>query len=337
MKTGIDPDTTAFIERLPKTETHLHIEAAVPYRLVAGLHSGSAPRESDPSEFWHESFRFDTFEQFEAVLFGVALEWYTSAERYHEAARAIFEDLRAENVRYLETSFHIGIIEMFGIPGEEIIQAIKEAAPEGFEVRVFMGMLRDNYHGEMRKVIDDMPNWQQLDGVDIHGTEEKPLEEWNARAWAEARQAGKTTKAHAGEFTSADSVREVLDFLDVDRVEHGIRAADDPALVERLVRERIPLDTCPISNYKLRAVESMERHPIRPLFDAGVLCTISRDDPVVFGNTVCREYAVLADSLGFSRSELAAVARTGFEIALLPEEDKRRHIEEIDALAGDLG
>ncbi len=329
MNTRIDPETAAFIDRLPKTETHLHIEAAVPYRLVAGLNPEKFG--GDP-ESWAQEYRFDTFKEFEDRLFEMALEWYTSAERYHEAARAIFEELRAENVRYLETSFHIGIIEFLGVPGEEIVQAIKEAAPAGFEVRVFMGIWRDHYQGALKTVIDEMPNWKQLDGVDIHGSEEKPLEEWNARAWEEARAAGKLTKAHAGEFTGADSVREVLDFLRVERVEHGIGAAGDPALVERLAREGIPLDICPISNYKLRAVESMERHPIRRLFDAGVRCTVSRDDPLIFGNTLHQEYAALAGSLGFTHAELAAIARTGFEVALLPDEAKRKHIEEIDTL-----
>ena len=329
MNLKIDPELDDFIRRLPKTETHLHIEAAVPYRLVTDLHPGRFP---DRLESWHEDFRFDTFKQFEDSLFAVALEWYTSAERYHQAAKAVIEELRRENVRYLETSFHIGIIEHLGVPGEEIIQAIKEAAPADFEIRVFMGIWRDHYQGPLKKVIDDMPNWKELDGVDIHGSEEKPLEEWNARAWAEARQAGKLTKAHAGEFTGAGSVREVLDFLEVERIEHGIGAVEAPELVARLAEEGVPLDICPISNYKLRAVESMDTHPIRRLFEAGVRCTVSRDDPTVFGNTLHQEYAALAGNLDFDHSELAAVARTGFEIALLPEDIKRRHIEEIEAM-----
>ncbi len=329
MNTSIDPETAEFIDRLPKTETHLHIEAAVPYRLVAGLDPERFDRHP---EFWAEEYRFPSFQEFEDRLFELALPWFTSAERYHAAARAVMEDLLAENVRYLETSFHIGIIELLGVPGEEIVQAIHEAAPSGFEVRVFVGIWRDHYRGELKKVIDDLPNWKQLDGVDIHGSEEKPLEEWNARAWEEARRAGKLTKAHAGEFTGPESVREVLDFLRVERIEHGIGAAADPALVARLAREGVALDICPVSNFKLRAVKSMEEHPIRPLFDAGVRCTVSRDDPLVFGNSLRQEYAALAGSLGFTRSELAAVARAGFEVARLPEEEKRRHIAGIDAL-----
>ncbi len=329
MNTRIRPETAEFIRRLPKTETHLHIEAAVPYRMVAGLRPGKFPETPD---FWHEDFRFGSFQEFEDNLFALALDWYTSAERYHEAARAVIEELRAENVRYLETSFHIGIIEHLGVPGEEIVQAIREAAPPDFEVRVFMGIWRDHYQGALKGVIDDMPNWRGLAGVDIHGSEEKPLEEWNARAWAEARQAGKLTKAHAGEFTGPGSVREVLDFLRVERVEHGIGATADPQLVARLARDGVTLDVCPISNYKLRAVESMEAHPIRALVDAGVRCTLSRDDPTVFGNTLRQEYAALAGSLGFTHAELAAIARNGFEVALLPDEVKRRNIEEIDAV-----
>jgi adenosine deaminase len=111
-------------------------------------------------------------------------------------------------------------------------------------------------------------------------------------------------------------VREVLDQLKVKRIEHGVRSIEDPELVERLVREGIALDVCPISNLKLAVVPSLRDHPLRALMEAGVVCTVSTDDPIVFGNSLTQEYAVLASELGFSRRELAQISLNGFRVAL---------------------
>ncbi len=319
----------SFVQRLPKTETHLHIEGALPYRLLQDLYPDRFP---ESPTFWADDFRYPTFENFEKTLLDHAILWYTTPERYGEAAAVIFEGLKAQNVRYVETSFHLGIVEFFHISGEAIVRAIKEAAPEGLEVRVFAGMLRNNYTPEMRPIVDDLKNWGLLDGVDLHGVEVWDLEPWTASVWSMVRDAGKETKAHAGEFGGAGNVRQVVEELGVRRVQHGVRAVEDPEVVTLLREVGATLDICPISNVKLRVVPSMDRHPIRHLFDSGIRCTISTDDPFSFGNTLTDEYEALGTRLGFTERELIQVARNGFEVGNMPEAVRQGAFEDLDAL-----
>jgi len=318
-----------FIQRLPKTETHLHIEGALPYRLLQGL---EPDRFREPPPFWADDFRYPSFENFEQILIDHAIHWYTSPERYREAAAIIFEGLKAQNVRYVETSFHLGIVEFFDLSGEAIVRAIKEAAPAGMEVRVFAGMLRNHYTPSMKPVIDDLQNWDLLDGVDLHGVEVWDLEPWTASIWSTVRAAGKETKAHAGEFGGADNVRQVIEELHVRRVQHGVRAVEDPEVVSLLREVDATLDICPISNLKLQVVSSMDRHPIRQLFDSGIRCTVNTDDPFSFGNTLTGEYAALGSELGFTPRELIQVARNGFEAGTMPESVRGEALKELDAL-----
>ncbi len=330
---GKDSTLEQFIHRLPKTETHLHIEGALPREFLRRLDPG---KFTEPPPFWKKDYRFDSFAHFERELLALALPWYNSPERYHDAAQAVFARHLEQNVRYVETSFASGIIEFLGVPGPEIAAAIREAAPPGLEARIFMGIHRNGCGEKMKPVIQDSLHWPHLDGIDLHGDETLPLEDWTKPFYAEAKAAGKFLKAHAGECVGPESVRLIIEELEVTRIEHGVRAIED-ADVTRLLTERgVTLDICPSSNVKLRVAPSMREHPIRPLFDAGIRCTISTDDPIIFGNTLSGEYLALAKELGFTRQELARLARCGFETALLPAAERDKHLADIAACAGDL-
>ncbi|MGA3008180.1 MAG: adenosine deaminase [Opitutaceae bacterium] len=329
----ISADISGFIKSLPKTETHLHLEGALPYELLAAWQPATFPAHP----FFHApDHRFATFPEFDRALLGHALPWFTSAERYHEAARAVFARHVAQNVRYVETSFHLPVTQFINVPGREILAAIRSAVPAGLEVRLFAGMLRTDYAGPLRAVIDDLENWDDLAGVDLHGWEGIPTEPWTARVWARLRAAGKITKCHAGEFDGAHRVREAIEQLGVARVQHGVRAVEDPAVVALACARGVTFDVCPISNVRLRVVPAMAEHPIKKLLAAGVSCTVSTDDPLIFANSVDDEYAALAGELGFTRGELAQVARNGWEVALVDGARRRAALAEIERLTADV-
>ncbi len=328
-----DPDLLRFIRSLPKTETHLHLEGALPWEM---LHDLDPARFPEPPASWADDFRFDSFAHFDAELLGMAMHWFTSPERYHEAAKVIFRGHLDQNVKYVETSFASGAVEFGGIDGAAVAEAIRAAVPDGLTVRIFMAMHRNGYSQSSRGSVEDSVRWEHLDGIDLHGDESVPLDSWAPRLWRRAAGEGKHVKAHAGEFGGAGSVRQVVDELGVRRVQHGIRAIEDPALVRRLAEEGVALDVCPISNVKLRVVPGFEGHPLRSLLDAGVVCTVSSDDPISFGNTLTDEYVVLAERMGFTRGELAAVARNGFRVALCDPMFLEPHVRELDALVEEL-
>ena len=127
-----DTNLRTFIHALPKTETHLHIEGALPWRLLQEL-DGIKYAATPPS--WEGHFKFRDFAHFDETLLGHAMAWYVSPERYHHAATEVFKELKAQNVRYVETSFASGVIEFFGVHGKGILDGILSAVPEGLEVR----------------------------------------------------------------------------------------------------------------------------------------------------------------------------------------------------------
>jgi adenosine deaminase len=331
----LPPKLGAFIRALPKTETHLHVEGALPYdELLRPLDPAKYP--ADPP-FRRREYRYETFPAFEKILLDHALPWFTSAERYYEAAQVMFAGHLAQNVRYVETSFHLAVTHFISVPGPEIIAAIRAGAPPGVEVRVFTGMLRSDYDGPLRATIDALADWDGLAGVDLHGFERMPTEPWSARIWARVRAAGKVTKCHAGEFDGARRVREAIEELGVNRVQHGVRAVEDPAVLA-LARDRgVTFDVCPISNVGLRVAPSLSEHPLRRLLAAGIRCTVSTDDPLCFANTLIEEYESLAAEAGFTAAELARVAKNGWEVADVPAEVRRQRHADIDGLLAGFG
>lgn len=323
-----------FIQALPKTETHLHIEGALPYELLTAWQPEQWP--PDPG-FRARSYRYASFPEFERILLDHALPWFTSAERYHEASKAIFARHVAQNVRYVEISFHLPVTEFVKLPGPEIIAAIRAAVPDALEVRIFAGILRANFAGGLRPIIDQLHTWEGLAGVDLHGHEQIPTHPDTAAVWARLRAAGQVTKCHAGEFDGAARVREAIEVLGVMRIQHGIRAIEDPAVVRLAVERGVTFDVCPISNVGLKVVPSMKDHPLRRLMLAGIRCTVSTDDPLCFANTVNEEYETLAAELTFTRAELARLARNGWEVADVPPATRKSMLTAIDRIAATAG
>ena len=317
------------IQAIPKTETHLHIEGALPYELLHELDPDTFPEKPF---FRASDYRYPNFVEFESLLIEHAVTWYTGPERYHQACKRIFAGLVEQNVSYLETSLHLPMIEFIGADGHELIHAIKSAAPEGLEVKVIGGLTRDSYSEVMGPIIEELHNWEDLDGIDLHGQEWLELEAWTPALWQRCGEAGKILKAHAGEFGGHENVTEVLDKLGATRIQHGVRAIEDQDLVSRLRDEGVILDMCLISNEKLQVVSELEGHPIRSFFDAGVVCTINTDDPLCFSNTLNDEYLALSNRLGFSNAELAEIAKNGFRHARMEETLKRKRMAEIDSL-----
>ncbi len=323
-----------FIQALPKTETHLHVEGALPYELLTQWQPEQWP--PDP-KFRARSYRYPSFPEFERTLLDNALPWFTSAERYHEATKVMFAKHVAQNVRYVETSFHLPVTHFIKVPGPEIIAAIRAAVPAGLEVRIFAGMLRSDFEGDLRPTIEQLHTWEGLAGVDLHGHEIMPTHPDTAKIWARLRAAGKVTKAHAGEFDGAARVREAIEVLGVMRVQHGVRAIEDPEVVRLAADRGVTFDVCPISNVGLQVVPSLKEHPIRRLMLAGIRCTMSTDDPLCFANTVVEEYESLASEVSFSRSELARIAKNGWEVADVSGAVRTSMLSEIDRITATAG
>lgn len=320
----------AFIRALPKTETHLHLDGSLPYELLHAWKPDTYP----PQPYFHApDYRFPSFPRFDEILLDHALPWFTSPERYHESARLTFAKHVVANVRYVECSIHLAVAHSINVPVGEIVAAIHAAVPPGLTVKLYAGISRSDYAGPMRVIIDDLVNQDGISGVDLHGHEPAPTEAWTAPVWARLRAAGKVTKCHAGEFGGANRVREAIEQLGVTRVQHGVRAIEDPAVVALAVERGVTFDITPISNVRLQVVPNLAAHPLRALMNAGVNCTVSTDDQLVFNNTVLDEYRALAIEADYTRAELALIAGNGWRVADVPAPERAAAQADISRLA----
>jgi adenosine deaminase len=170
-------------------------------------------------------------------------------------------------------------------------------------------------------------------GVGLDSAEVGNPPEWFADAYARAKAAGLHAVAHAGEEGPPSYISGALDTLHAERIDHGVRCEEDPALVDRLVAERIPLTMCPMSNVKLRVFDRLEDHNLKRLLDRGVCVTINSDDPAYFGGYVLDNYVATAGALGLDRDDLVTLARNSIEAAFLPDEHKRALLDELVAVA----
>jgi len=321
-------DLNQFIRKIPKTETHLHLEGALPWEFLEQLDPASY---GNTPFFRKEKFRYVDFAQFEKILIDHALKVFRSAEDYFKVSTSIFRSALDQNIRYLETSFHAGMIEFLNIPGREILCAIHSAIPDGLEVRVFLGMSRNAYSSSLGPKLEEAVDaWDHLAGIDLHGPEELPIEEWTIPLWRKAADRGLILKAHAGEFGPASNIEFAIEKLGVKRIQHGVSACESHELMNKIAVKDVCLDMCPISNYKLRAVESWTEHPLGLFLEKGIRCTISTDDPLSFNNTLEDEYTACIEKLGLPPSKLVDVAKNGFYVADLPSNVKELFNKEID-------
>ena len=325
--------TREFVQALPKAELHLHLEGAVPWAMVRAHATDGLPASPPWSA---DGFRFADFTQFRGAV-QTCMGCLVDARAYGAVAGAIFLDLRAQNARYVEISFDIVRALDRRLEIADVVGAMKAATPPGVVVRVFAAFSQHKPDRTPAAVVETVLAAPGLDGISLHGDETAQSTAHFSDAFAEARHRGLLTKAHAGELMGPGSVVKALDRLGVRRIEHGVRAIEDAALVERLAAEGVTLDVCPWSNVRLRVVRDLAAHPMRRLHERGVRLTVNTDDPTVFGRTLSQEIVSLVDDLGFSPAEVARLQANAFAVAAMPAAARDAAVGEIEALAREIG
>ncbi len=315
-----------FIQTLPKAELHLHLEGALPWDMV----QARVRSLSSPPPWWAPGYRFESFHHFAETIRLCYASTLASAEDYYLAAQRVFAGLLAQNVRYVEMSFSLGHVLSRGLPLPEIADAIRRAAPVEMSVRVFCGFSRSRPHLLRDDVVEAVLHLPGIDGVDLHGDETGQAPARFAALFAQARQQGLATKAHAGELAGPQIMEDTIDTLGLSRVEHGVRAIEDEGLLSRLIAEGITLDMCPTSNAKLGVVRDIAAHPIHQFHQRGIRVTVSTDNPTILGCNLTDELHLLVECLGFSQHDLAQLQVNAFRVALMPATRRAEILAEIE-------
>jgi len=331
-------DLSAFIAGLPKVELHVHHVGSASPRIVAELaarHEGQTPVPADPDAL-ADYFEFRDFAHFVEVYLSVVDLIRDQTDVWiltHEVAR----ELARQQVRYAELTITPYSHVRRGIPAPAFCEAIEDARVRAeadfgivlrwcFDIPGEAGLV--SAEETLRIALEQRPDG--LISFGLGGPEIGVPRPQFKPYFDQARAAGLRSVPHAGETTGPETIWDAIRELGAERIGHGTSAVRDPRLLEYLAERRIPLEVCPTSNVRTRAVPTIEEHPLRAMVDAGVVVTINSDDPPMFGTTLNDEYAVAARLLGHGPAGLASLARDAVGASFLPRPDQARLTSEID-------
>jgi len=331
-------DRAAFIARLPKAELHLHIEGSLEPELMFALARRNGVTIPFASvEEVRAAYAFSNLQDFLDIYYqGMAV--LLTEQDFFDLTAAYLDRARADGVRHVEIFFdpqgHTERGVAFATVIGGITRALDAAAAQGLTSRLIMCFLRHLDEASAEATLDEaLPFLSHIHGVGLDSSELGHPPAKFARVFARARGLGLKLVAHAGEEGPPAYVHEAIDLLGVDRIDHGNRSLEDPALVARLAREGTCLTVCPLSNVKLCVVGDIAAHPLRTMLAHGLKATVNSDDPAYFGGYVNANFVAVADALDLSRDELVTLARNSFTGSFLSEAEQAPHLAAIAQLA----
>ena len=330
-------DVAGFVAALPKAELHLHIEGTFEPELmfaIAGRNGVRLPYAS--VEEVRSAYAFSNLQDFLDIYYagaGVLIE----ARDFYDLTWAYLVRAHAQNVRHVEIFFDPQTHTARGVPFDTVIDGIGRALDDardrlGLTSRLIMCFLRHLDEAAAFEALDAaLAHRGRIAAVGLDSSERGHPPSKFREVFRRAREAGFLAVAHAGEEGPPEYIREALDVLEVVRIDHGNAALQDPELVAELVRLRVPLTVCPLSNLKLRVVEDMASHPLKRMLELGLCATVNSDDPAYFGGYVNENYVVAAEALDLTRDDLVRLARNSFEASFLDAPDRAALLAELDA------
>jgi len=327
------------IERLPKTELHLHIEGTLEPDMVLRL--ARRNRVDLPYATTEELTRLYNFKDLQAFLdlYYQATAVLQTEEDFFDLTWAYLKQCQAENVVHTEIFFdpqsHTSRGISFGVVVKGIHGALLQAESElAISSRLIMCYLRHLPAAdalETWKTAEPYLDW--IHGVGLDSSERDFPPRLFTDIFALARDSGLKTVAHAGEEGPPAYIREALELLQVSRIDHGVRITEDPELLAEVAVSQIPLTVCPLSNTRLCVFAGMEDHPILSLLEQGLLVTVNSDDPAYFGGYINKNFHAVAEALAPSREQIVQLAKNSFSASFLDQRSKNGWIEKINAAA----
>jgi adenosine deaminase len=322
---------------LPVAELHIHIEGTLEPELLVDLaaRNGTWMPTLDVDKL-RAQYRFDSLQSFLDVhhanlrVLKIEKDFYDLASAY--LSRAVKAGVRRAEI-FFDPQCHTGA----GVPIEAVFEgltgAIADARP-GISADLIPSFLRDlGADAAMATLEQALPFRDQFIAVGLDSAEIGYPPSLFAGVYARAAAEGLRLVAHAGEEGPPEYVREALDLLHAERIDHGVRSMEDQDLVARLREERVPLTVCPLSNVALKVVAAMGEHVLPSMLQAGIAATVNSDDPAYFGGYIDDNFSALTGTFGLSADVLAALARNSFEASFAPDADKQRWLAEVDAWA----
>jgi adenosine deaminase len=285
------------------------------------------------------AYRFTDLQSFLDVYYASCSVLRTERD-YYDLTRAYLDRAIADGVRHVEPFFDPQTHTSRGVPYHEVVTGIRRALDDAHErdgvtSRLILCILRDRSADDaLATLAEALEDGTPVDGIGLDSGEVGNPPEKFGEVYARARAAGLHAVAHAGEEGPASYIRDSLDLLGVQRIDHGVRCLEDPALVARLVRDRVCLTVCPNSNVALRVFGRMEDHPLRAMLEAGLAVTVNSDDPAYFGGYIGENYRAVASALDLSAGQLVTLARNAILGSFADKARKTELLAELGVAAG---
>ncbi|MBL4750049.1 MAG: adenosine deaminase [Amylibacter sp.] len=325
----------ALIDALPKAELHLHIEGTLEPEMMLSL----AKRNKIDLPYANvkevqAAYEFNNLQDFLDVYYQ-GMSVLIEERDFYDLTWAYLEKVHGDRVRHVEIFFDPQAHMERGIAFETVLGGITSALETahkemGISSKLIMCFLRHLPEEAAFEALDcACKHKDHIFGVGLDSSEAGNPPEKFSRVFAEARAQGFVPVAHAGEEGPAAYVKTALDDLQVQRVDHGNRAFEDPALIARMVRDQTPLTMCPLSNLRLRGIERLDQHPIKKALNAGLLATINSDDPSYFGGYVNDNYKEVAKAVGLDAADIVQLAKNSFAASFMPDADKQQGLDAV--------
>ena len=330
----------ALIARLPKAELHLHIEGSLEPELLFALAERNAVKLPFADvEAVRAAYSFSNLQDFLDIYYQ-GMSVLIEEQDFFDLTWAYLLRAHADNVRHVEIFFDPQAHTERGVAFTTVYNGITTALRRGqseLEVthKLILCFLRHLSEADAEATLDEaVPHLANIDGVGLDSSELGHPPSKFATVFARARKLGLHRVAHAGEEGPPAYVYEALDVLGVDRIDHGNRALEDPALVQRIVADGLTLTVCPLSNLRLCVIGAMELSPVAAMLAAGIRVTINSDDPAYFGGYINDNFRAAADALNLSEADIVTLAVNSFAGSFLSDADKASHIAAVQHAAG---
>jgi adenine deaminase len=334
-----NPARAALIDRLPKAELHLHIEGSLEPELLFALaeRNGVAIPFANVEEV-RAAYSFSNLQDFLDIYYQ-GMSVLLTEQDFYDLTWAYLTRAAADTVRHVEIFFDPQGHTERGVTFETVLNGIERAlidgeAHLGISYRIIMCFLRHLSEEDAFATLEQaLPHLDRIHGVGLDSSEVGHPPAKFERVFAKARELGLHVTAHAGEEGPPEYVYEALDLLEVERIDHGNRALEDPALVSRIAGEGLTLTVCPLSNLKLCVIMDIADSPVKRMLDLGLNATINSDDPAYFGGYINANFHAVAEALDLSEAQIIKLAENSFTGSFLPVLDTARHLAEIAEVA----
>ncbi|MEE8262517.1 MAG: adenosine deaminase [Gammaproteobacteria bacterium] len=329
-------DLASLIQRIPKAELHLHIEGTLEPELMMKLAQRNQIKLPYASlEDIRCAYAFSNLQSFLDIYYAGA-QVLRMEQDFYDLTWAYLERAAQDNVRHVEIFFDPQIHTDRDVSFATLIVGISSALQDGesnlgITFRLIMCFLRHLSASDAMATLEEaLPYKSQIHGVGLDSAEVGHPPSKFVDVFDRARDEGFLTVAHAGEEGPSAYIWEALDLLKVERIDHGVRCLEDPALVKRLAKEQIPLTVCPLSNIQLCVFDTLEEHNLKRLLKAGLCATINSDDPAYFGGYIGENFLRSQQALDLNADDIYTLAKNAFTASFLSDEEKERYIAELD-------